>query len=727
MSYMSSMASEVQVVIKAKKKEGVSLQDMGVLQCLSPLGVRSFGGTGLGNIASFAALGSIQNEAAGFLRSQSAPGMPKREISGLSIGAFKRQSSAFANLMSFAPSPSFGALSGAGSETGDELVGQQVVYEEEIPTIGDLKNTFGIGFLAAIVLGSWLLQGVNNSLVSTSLPYMLEQFHLGADSAQTYTAVTSLTQCCSSSIGIFTVFLTFRGWRKCPWLIIMSSLAVVGYFLIWRIPISALPLQMLVGFLIVGVLQSATVDAMIKGELSANAKQFAHLGQTLVSFYAVGIVVGGCLADVSYGPISGNSKSGCTNAMLLCAFLAFPAILVGVFNLIGEKQDRSVDVKDKLRKQWGLIVLAAFIFFTAMSLVLLILVISSDFHRLFVALVLVGILLFANHALLRPEIAKAITFFVINGALAPNISMASTYFFTDTAAEFPGGPNFTPDFYNSALGAVGLLSTICGQIVLFPMLTRLHFKDAFMISNFSLVFTGLPQIIQFARLNLAMGIDDHTFAIFLKAWVQFPVVLQHLPQFHLCAHLCPAELEVTLFSFMVCMINIGSALAQYTGSCFMSLCNVLPSGALHEQEEFKNMGMLAFAVSMCPLLSLPFIQFLLPDAGPKDQLLHHNHKSAVVGCWLYKWCGWDENPDAPWDDQTGSGASLLAATSHRPYRSLASAPQSLQDLEARVDVIQTILPPRGSALPPLHSSSKGSASSPRDSQSSDRASLRTMG
>lgn len=150
----------------------------------------------------------------------------------------------------------------------------------------------------------------------------------------------------------------------------------------------------------------------------------------------------------------------------------------------------------------------------------------------------------------------------------------------------------------------------------------------------------------FTRYNLVLGIPDEVFmvgtvlmqSIFLQAlWVPCMVMLSHM---------CPKNMEATLFALMAGCANIGSRIAEFFGAALLDHYGVTPSGNKNESHKFENLWVVALIAAVVPLITIFMVPFMVPDATQTEKILDDD-ASAVDGSPFKRLFGEKTDKSAP--------------------------------------------------------------------------------
>ncbi|KAF4698533.1 hypothetical protein FOZ63_023740 [Perkinsus olseni] len=215
---------------------------------------------------------------------------------------------------------------------------------------------------------------------------------------------------------------------------------------------------------------------------------------------------------------------------------------------------------------------------------------------------------------LTPVIAKFTVFSIIQASLAVSIEGGAFYFFTDTAEQFPGGPNFSPVYYTTVLGVVSNAFSIFGVLIYWHYMRRWTFRNLLILANALHITVALLQTFVFLRWNLAIGISDKVFVLGGTSMLEVTRQWMWMPTLILTSKLCPQGMESTMFALLAGCASAGYTMAKYIGAFVLHELNVRPVGAVNEGHQFDNLWKAAVLSASCPLLTLFLLPFCIPNA-----------------------------------------------------------------------------------------------------------------
>lgn len=207
------------------------------------------------------------------------------------------------------------------------------------------------------------------------------------------------------------------------------------------------------------------------------------------------------------------------------------------------------------------------------------------------------------------------TLFVFFMSSTPTSSQAVEYFFVHEL-------HFDATF----LGLIGGVSSIGFLIALFAYqrwLKNVSTRKLFFWSTIAAFLVGSTQLLLVTRYNLTLGIPDHFFAISDTFILRFTGVFQFMTVLVLCARICPAGIEGTLFACLMGLLNaaasVGDFFAAVLTTAFDVTCTQVKNDVDLDPVTHCNFSSLWIIVSIAQATTLLPLFFLwLVPAGHED-------------------------------------------------------------------------------------------------------------
>jgi hypothetical protein len=123
---------------------------------------------------------------------------------------------------------------------------------------------------------------------------------------------------------------------------------------------------------------------------------------------------------------------------------------------------------------------------------------------------------------------------------------------------------------------------------------------------------GLIDIVIVSRWNTLVGYPDA--AMLLGDLTLYPMVrrMVMMPMFVLASRVCPDGAEATLYAMLMALSNFGNTVAIYNGSFLVVLFGV-------KDDNYDNFVWVVVTKSLCRLLPILFIPWLIPDGAPQEE------------------------------------------------------------------------------------------------------------
>ncbi|NES81835.1 MAG: folate/biopterin family MFS transporter, partial [Moorea sp. SIO2B7] len=182
---------------------------------------------------------------------------------------------------------------------------------------------------------------------------------------------------------------------------------------------------------------------------------------------------------------------------------------------------------------------------------------------------------------------------------------ADSAFFFFTTNEL----GFEPEF----LGRVRLVTSIAKLLGVWLYQRFLKNVPFRVILGWSMVIScvlGMTTLILVTHTNRTIGIDDHWFSLGDSLILTVMGQIAFMPVLVLCARLCPAGVEATLFALLMSIWNLSGLVSHELGALLTHLLEVT-------ETNFENLWLLVLITNLSTLLPLPLLSWL-PAGDPKD-------------------------------------------------------------------------------------------------------------
>lgn len=468
---------------------------------------------------------------------------------------------------------------------------------------------------------------------STSADFLFRTYELQGPHLQVYKAVMGLPWALKPIVGVVSDTLPIMGYKKAPYILIVSVLAILGFGYVALSPENA-PLSAIVCGLICGTLQSSVVDLLTEAKYSEQMRQHTEYGPDLVTYVWSGVTMGGLVATSTVGAIL-QYGGGPKTVYLLCAVASSIIFIPTSLGYLEEQKmtvrEASAHTAKMFRRQPEILFLALLMAFSVMGLGVTGVFFENITVNFVLAVSLGLVVISAFGLLLRPLISSMTLFAFLQTSCALSIEGASFYFFTDTAAQYPEGPNFTPFFYTTVMGLVG---GICGLLGLWSYNRYMKdwtYRGIYFIANVAVTVLNLLGLLLYTRKNIDLGIPDKVFVLCGSVMQSLVLTWMWIPGVVMLAHLCPKGLEASMYALLAGCHNIGSSVAQYSGAFMLSELGITPNGSINESEKFNSLWKAVLISALLPLLSLSLLPICIPAKTQTEKVITEFPYSATVG------------------------------------------------------------------------------------------------
>mmetsp|Transcript_44928 Transcript_44928/g.106669 ORF Transcript_44928/g.106669 Transcript_44928/m.106669 type:complete len:566 (+) Transcript_44928:35-1732(+) len=511
----------------------------------------------------------------------------------------------------------------------------------------NLQNNFGEELLVLLFLTQHVLKGFTFTFVGQADNYLYRAYKVPGPQAQIYGTVTFLPWAFKPVIGLLSDTLPIWGYNKAPYMILTSLLGAMACLTIGfgAAPQAASKLSIsgLVVSIVLVNLQVSTCDLLSEAKYAERVQELPAHGPDIVTFVWFGLQVGGLIAVacsglvlVTYGP-----------SALYC-FAAVPSLMVLLPVFKGYLQERQLTSEEiaeawtRFQGQKEMGVLAFIILFGTGLLAVCGMLYEDVYLNGAVAGLVVVITLIGFSLVLSPVIAKFNAFTLLQNAFSLSIRGAAFYFYTDTTAQYPEGPHFTPFFYNTVMGVCAAVCSLLGILVYKRYLCKWRYRSLLLATNTIFSLLCLMDVMMFSRINLHLGIPDYS--LMFGSTVFETIVLQWswMPSVVILAYLCPRGMEATMYALLAGCANLGASVSGNLGALLLAVLGCTPSGAAHESAAFDRLWVAAAFTSALSMFSILPLLGLVPDARQDERLISESQVDATSGSLWRQWQGLDQ-------------------------------------------------------------------------------------
>ncbi|EER10709.1 conserved hypothetical protein [Perkinsus marinus ATCC 50983] len=422
------------------------------------------------------------------------------------------------------------------------------------------------------------------------------------------------------------------GYKRMPYLVGAAAIGIAGTLLAVLIVPSPSVVQYGIAGLFMMIFYWITcADLLSEAVYSRKVSEVPTEGPALVGYVTAGQKIVGLVAGLLAGIIIQYAPSigGHTGSQWALGTTIIPsiALLVPVsLNYLGEEKLNPVMARDERKKLWkeqpelvclSLLVGAIVVVYSVVSLF----VASFSINLALLFLLLIIVLVTAS-MLLNPTIGKLVIFKSILGVTRLQPSGAAQYFFTDDAAQFPGGPNFSALFYGSVVTTVGILAGVVAVVIVTRFMASWTYRRVYIVIILVILILQLGDPMIYSRVNLEIGVPDKVFVIGSTALVQVGQILIYMPGFLMLSYMCPKNVEGLMFALLAASFNFSfMSTGSITGFISKNL-GVDPRGlpGVDESSQFDNLWIVSLVCIGLQLIPLAFL-WLLPNVRLNEHIL----------------------------------------------------------------------------------------------------------
>jgi MFS family permease len=477
------------------------------------------------------------------------------------------------------------------------------------------------------LLKGFVAGGGDEGLVGKPMEFIFGDLGVTAGHMQMLKAAAISPWALKPVIALISDGMPIFGYKKKPYVVITTVIAFAAALLMGFGVISSVPAIVACLFLI--FLQVSSVDLLLQAKQSEEVKQNSKLGPQFFTFTWLGINAGQIGSVVLLGPMIHHF--GPRLPFLIAAPFIALVLWPTLSNFLGEKpvpvEERGLNFKIVkthpelcgLTIMIGTLIVALIFgtfFLTEFQIIALAMV--------FAILVLAGFLTFIRH-----EITGPIIFYFLLGMLSFNVDGALFYFYTDTAAEFPEGPQFTAYFYTTALGLLSFVGIMVGFMTGDEIFKGWSYRGILKITILLRCLTQLAMVPLFLRWNVRLGIPDSVWVLAVTMSDTIVFAWRWIPKQVMGAHLTPQGVEATMLGLSAGTFNMAMILSSYIGGFLLNRHGVTPSGQVGESHVFANLWKVQTLAAFAPLLMLFLLPALVPNCAQTEPLITERRDSAT--------------------------------------------------------------------------------------------------
>lgn len=524
-----------------------------------------------------------------------------------------------------------------------QLVGGQADGDDEpvhlftspISWVRKLSENYSWQLLTMVVCTNHLLKGFvagggDDGLVGKPIEFILGEMGISAGKLQVYKAAAIAPWALKPVVALMSDMMPIMGYRKMPYVVMTTMLAMVGAGLLGTGIVSSVHLVVACLFLI--FLQISSVDVLVEAKQSEEVKQKAKLGPEFFTFTWLGINVGQVASVCLLGPLIHHfgPRIPFIVAMPFIALVLWPTLC----NFLGERQVPPEDRGGNLRLARQHPVLCSLTFLIGVLIVTLIICtfLLSEEHLIALALGLAALVLTGFLGFVRWEITGPIVFYFMLGMLSFNVEGALFYFYTDTPEKYALGPHFSIWFYTTGIGAASFLGVTVGFLTGSELFRSWSYRG---ILKLTIVLRAVTQL---ALVPVLLRWTGH---VTDAAWVLGAITVDSIvfawrwiPKQVMGAHLTPQGVEATMLGLSAGTFNMAAILSSYCGSYLLHHFGVAPTGGADEANAFQHLWKVQVLAALAPCMMLFLLPTLVPPQTQTEPLIVERRDSATHGSWF---------------------------------------------------------------------------------------------
>eukprot|EP00927_Polykrikos_kofoidii_P063663 TRINITY_DN58525_c0_g1_i1.p1 TRINITY_DN58525_c0_g1~~TRINITY_DN58525_c0_g1_i1.p1 ORF type:complete len:576 (-),score=74.48 TRINITY_DN58525_c0_g1_i1:172-1818(-) len=495
----------------------------------------------------------------------------------------------------------------------------------------ELRSAFSLKLLCILGIIQWVLKGFAFSALQAGVPWILRAYKVDGPRMQIYSSIIMLPWAIKPLFGLVSDFFPLCGYGKMPYMVLTSVIGSFSYGVVGLTPMSKLDLHLVVICLTLGLVQTSLCDLLTEAVYSTRIRSNPEKGTDLVTFVWMGVFAGSFLATVSAGPIL--EYFGPQTLIGVCTVPSALVLLPTCLNFHGEVRKEPEEVqahRERYMAQPELIFLCVFIAGSTLVLATISMMDMPISHTVSTALVLLVCIVLVFVMLTKPVLGLMNAFFMLQSAFALTIEGGAFYFFTDDHVAFPAGPHFSKIFYTTGIGVVSTVFSMIGMLLYQAFCKSWRYHTIFYAGNLLTCGIHTLSVLVFTRYNLVLGIPDEVFMVGTVMINSMLTQVLWVPTMLMISHICPKDMEATVFALVAGCGNLGRGIADFLGAGLLSSLGVSPDGSANESAQFDKLWVAALIAALAPVTTICLIPLMVPDARQDEKLLEDS-SSAVDG------------------------------------------------------------------------------------------------
>lgn len=440
-----------------------------------------------------------------------------------------------------------------------------------------VNRYFGWRFVVYLLFAQGMLKGLAFRLLGASiLPLFKTYLGIDATRMQVLLVVTLIPWSIKPIIGLASDVLVICGYKRRPWLFLSLAIGVVNAGLI-MLALSSKSIYGIV-FCFMGVqFQLATFDLMTEAVYSGIMRENTNISSDIVTVVTTFNQVGGLVAIIIVGLLADRGLFYPLYTILACACLSPIVVTLAGWlpEEVGERRPyfRLAESESSESKKLMYFV----IIFTGLAAPFTSLVSTTvdTSSALAFALAMTGTALVGAFAIFPKTIAKVVVYQVFVMLMRPNVGGALDYFYTATPDCLADGPNFSYSYYITYAGLVGTVVAILGTFFYQGFLSRMTFRNVFILTSILSGLIGTSDLFIILRINKMLGIPDQAAYMIGEAVMEpFLDSLWETPSKTIVSKAVLKGFEGSVYAFQAGMYNFALTISELSGSLVFEFAGV---------------------------------------------------------------------------------------------------------------------------------------------------------
>jgi len=497
-----------------------------------------------------------------------------------------------------------------------------------------LSESYSWRLLAMVACTNHLLKGFvagggDEGLVGKPIEFIFGELGITAGRLQMLKAAAIAPWALKPAIALVSDAYPICGYKKMPYVIITTVLALIGTSLLGLGSVTTVPAIVAALFLI--FLQISSVDLLVEAKQSEEVKQKAKLGPQFFTYTWLGINMGQISAAFLVGALI--HYFGPRVPYLVAAPFVALVLWPTLGNFLGERpvpRDECIGCCRLISKHPLLcsltIMIACLIILLIMATFLL-----SEAHICALAIGFAAFVLASLLAFIRPEIAGPIAFYFLLGMVSFSTDGALFYFYTDAAGEYPQGPHFSAYFYTTGIGIATFTGITAGFISGAELFTSWSYRAILKVTIVLRATTQLLLVPALLRWTVRVGIPDEFWILAVTFLDQMVFAWRWIPKQVMSAHLTPQGVETTMLGLIAGTFNTAMILSSYLGGFLLTCYGVRPTGQTGDNAMFDHLWKVQVVAALTPCTMLFLLPVFIPAKRQTEPLIIDNRDSATHG------------------------------------------------------------------------------------------------